>query len=217
MRLYEEYLKRHNIQDVPLAHHCSQTSLCLAVDSLSVWQNVLKQNIIQKMPKYAILQIKWEHNDHHPGLYYVNISYPVHDGYLNDSVFYCHRIATLKWQEYEQFVLNNLIDHLQGTRIFHDFMEITIAAWEMFVLAYDSWFNKQSGELKYLLYESLDKDNDLEKRWGYCQELLRQLQNVSPVTVRCWKYDVFSRINNHSEWLAKLVEQKCKKTILQLG
>lgn len=217
MRLYEEYLKRHNIQDVQFAHHANQSSLCLAIDSLNVWQNILKQNIVQKMPKYAILQIKWENNEHHPGLYYVTISYPVHDGYLNDSIFSTYRIATLKWQDYESFVLNNLNEHLDGARIFHDFLEISIAAWEMFVLAYDSWFNKQTGDIKYLLYESLDKDNDLEKRWGYCQEILRQLQTINPVTFRCWKYDVFVKINNHSEWLANLIEKKCKKSILQSG
>lgn len=217
MRLYEEYLKRHNIKNVPLAHHCSQASLLLAVDSPSVWQNLLKHKILNKMPRYAILQIRWDHNDHHPGQYNFSINCPVHDGYLNDSIFSTTTIAIVKWHEYEYFILNNLMEIMQGVRVFHDFNEVTIAAWEMFVLAYDSWFNKQNGEIKYLLFESLDRDNNLEKRWGFCQELLHRLQISNPVVFRCWKYDVLSRIGCHAEWLANLVEEKCKKIILQLG
>lgn len=217
MRLYEEYLKRHNIQDVPLAHHCSNATMLLGIDSLTSWQALLKQTIVTKMPKYAFFQIKWDHSDHHPGQYLVSLAYPIHDGYLKDTIFTNYSVAQLRWHEYEKFILNHLPEYLSGLRTFHDYIEIALIGWEMFVLAYDSWFNRQSGEIKYFLFESLDKDNDLERRWGFCQELLRKLQNVSPVVVRCWKQDVFSRVNCHAGWLANLVEQKCKRTILQLG
>ena len=217
MRIYEEYLKRHNITDVSIAHHCQSATLLLGVDSLECWQNLLKQNIMHKMPKYAFFQIRWEHNDHHPGQYLISLLYPVHDGYLNDTIFATYSITQLRWHEYEDFIFKYALDYLKNTRTFHNTKEINLIGWEMFVLSYDSWFNKQNGEIKHLLFESLDKDNSLDKRWEYCQELLWKLQLVSPVVARCWKHDILSRINDHADWLARLVEQKCTKNILQLG
>ena len=216
MRLYEEYSRRHDLKDVMLAHHCSNATVLLGVDSLSSWQSLLKQTVLGKMPKYAFFQIRWDHSDHHPGHYQVSLAYPVHDGYLNDAIFSIHSITQLKWHEYESFIFNYALEYLKDTRTFGDFQEMSMIGWEMFVLGYDTWFNRQNGEIKYLLFESLDKDNDLEKRWGYCQELLRKLQVASPAVARCWKHEVFSRINSHAGWLANLLERKCKKPILQL-
>jgi hypothetical protein len=217
MRLYEEYLARHNLEKLPLAHHCSCASMVVKIESLAQWSNLLDQNISIKMPNHAIIHIKWDHNDHHPGQYYINCLYPKHDGYNTDCLFQIHPIVNVKWHEYEGYILSHFTKRLHGIKPYKGFLPTTMAAWEMFVYSCDGWFNKQGGDIKYLLFESLDKDNDLEKRWDYCQEILKKIQYMHSSVARCWKYDVCSKINSNAEWLADLIEEKCTRTILQLG
>jgi len=214
MRLFEEYLHRHNLHDVHVVHHCSAASLVLNTRESDLWSALLNKDFSGLMPPYAVLNVRWEHNDHHPGHYEINISYPIHDGY-KANLFCTSSIASIKWHEYESYILA-LCDRLNGFEVVRDHRLISLAAWEMFVYSYDNWFLNQGGDIKYLLFESLDKENSFEKRLGCCHELIKKLSMTHNSVVRAWKFDVCGKINNHADWLANLIEQKCQKNILLL-
>jgi len=215
MRLYEEYLQRHQLTDIPVVHHCQAASVLLEINDMDLFSSILERDLSSNMPPYGILNLIWEHKDHHPGHYEIFFSHPLHDGYKNNP-FSTFLISTIKWHEYESYVLG-FCDRVNGVTPVRDQRLISLAAWEMFVYSYDHWFFSQSGEIKYLLFESLDKDNGYEKRLGFCQELVRKLSiNNSPV-VRVWKNEVCNKVQYHADWLANLIEKKCQKNILLLG
>ena len=80
MRIFEEYLKRHNI-DVPIVHHCNVGTLILKADGF----------------EWMVMEIRWISHDYHPGQYSIAINTPIHDGYINDCVFTKNSTVYKKW------------------------------------------------------------------------------------------------------------------------
>ena len=180
MRIFEEYLNRHNI-DVPIVHHCNVGTL-----------------ILHNMGKYLVMQIRWVSHDYHPGQYCIEINSPIHDGYINDVVFTKNTPIYLKWDEYENFLLGNSVPNL--FKPVADLKEVIMAIWEMFVYSCDSWFAKKDSLIKNLLFESLDKDNLIDLRYKRYKEVLDYID--SPVINRIWRCEMLSKTQNYSFWLA---------------
>jgi hypothetical protein len=198
MRLYEEYFKRHSIADVPVARHCSAGSLILRTTDPSIWKS-----------RWVLVSMRWENHDHHPGQYQIGINYPIHDGYASDQLFTQSPSITKKWHEYEDFFLDWSSNLTAAVPVIGSH-EVVLAAWEMFVFSYDSWFTRQPFEIKRSLFEGLDKDNPIHHRYQHYQDVAVFLSTHHPAVLRAWKYEVLARVQNYSDWLAAIVDKKCK-------
>lgn len=201
MRLFEEYFQRHGI-NVPVAHHCNAGALILRTNDASLWKN-----------RWLLVTINWEDHPHHPGQYVIRMNSPVHDGYSKASIFTKWPPVFKKWHEYEDFFLE-WSARLKGATPVTGTKEVTLAAWEMFVFAYDSWFLRQPPEVKRSLFDSLDKDNSLEARYIAYQDVAVFLATHQPAVLRTWKYDVLGSVQYYSDWLARLIENSCKEISL---
>lgn len=208
MRLIEEYLARHNITNVPLAHHCSNGTLLLEASDEKLWNS-----------RWILLSIEWVEDDFRPGKYKIEISTPVHDSYVED---FCEKSLFLKqqkivpshikWQDYEDFIFE-WVKSFKGFRPIREQRDIVLTAWEMFVFMYDGWFIKQSSELKQKLFETLDKEIPYETRYSNYQDVAVFLSFHHPSVMRCWKYDVLAVVlQNHADWLAHLIEDDYEPT-----
>jgi len=198
MRLYEEYFKRHSIVDVPVAQHCSAGSLILRTTDPSIWKS-----------RWVLVSMRWENHDYHPGQYQIGINYPIHDGYLNDQLFTQSLPVAKKWHEYEDFFLD-WSSNLKAARPVIGPHEVVLAAWEMFVFSYDSWFIKQPFEIKRSLFEAVDKENPIHHRYQHYQDVAIFLSTHHPAVLRPWKYEVLARVQNYADWLAAIVDNQCK-------
>lgn len=198
MRLYEEYFNRHLIVDVPVAHHCAVGSLILRTTDSSIWKS-----------RWILVSIRWESHDHHPGQYQIGINYPIHDGYLHEQLFTQLPSVTKKWHEYEDFFLE-WSGNLKAVVPVYGPYEIVLAAWEMFVFSYDSWFIKQPFEIKQSLFEGLNKENSVHLRYQHYQDVVIFLSTYHPAVLRAWKYEVLSRVQNYADWLVEIVDKQCK-------
>lgn len=198
MRPIEEYFARHGITDAPVAHHSESGALVLRTCDRQLWRN-----------RWILVKIKWEDHPHHPGQYIVEMNSPVHDGYAKNQLFTHWPPIYKKWHEYEDFFLD-WVNGLQGVVPVRGVKEVTLAAWEMFVFTHDGWFLKQQPDTKRILFESLDKENSLEIRYARYQDVALFLSLHHPAILRSWKYEVLASVQDYSDWLARLVEDKCK-------
>jgi hypothetical protein len=196
MRLFEEYFSRHNLK-VPVVHHCQQGAVILRTSDFSVWRN-----------RWLLVTIKWIPDDRHPGSYEINMGSPIIDGYSKSQVFSEWPKVEKKWDEYEDFIFD-WIDNLKGVAPVIGQREALIAAWEMFVFAYDGWFLKQNSEVKHHLFNSLDKDNSINTRYTHYQDIALYLTSQHPQVLRTWKYEVLAKIQGYSDWLGRLIKEKC--------
>lgn len=215
MRLYEEYLSRHHIIDVPLIHHNANSSLVFKNKNYKAWNEILGKDISSSSinpPTAGIFTIRWIHNDHHPGHYEANIYYQLHDGFHIDQVLTNCHITNLKWHEYESFI-DIFANKLSKVDIIRDKDSAFAVGWEMFVSAYDGWFAKQGGDVKYLLFQSLDEEIPLDIRLDYIAEILRKLSPYNTNLLRNWKYEVLNKVQHHAEWLATVVDRYAKELL----
>lgn len=202
MRIYEEYLSRHNI-DIPFVQYCTNGSL------------ILKTNASRSDWKYQIVSIKWQRHDHRPGQYAIELIEPVHDGYKFDVNFtniqFPSELTLIqkKWDEYEDFILEWVMQLKDVDPIVED-DESLMALWEMFVYVHDSWFFKQPSDIKKVLYKSLDAENP--DRIKYFNDIMYYLANHHQNILRTWRFEFYFRLQNYANWLAKLINKNQCKT-----
>lgn len=214
MRIYEEYLNRHNIKNVPIVHHSRSSSLICRLDS---------NHPRWKGHKWLLTSILWDHNNHHPGNYRFEMHFPVHDGcskncfftQYNPSVIRSEKPSIIKkWDEYEDYILDEFC-MMEGLKPVKE-KDAFLTAWEIFVYIYDSWFYQQSHDIKSILYESLDKEKSSKHRYKYYQEIVAFLTNNHSIVLRSWRFDLLIRVQNYADWLATVMEQKNQKSSLIL-
>ena len=99
------------------------------------------------------------------------------------------------------------------TNYARNFDEAFIFGWELFVSAYDSWLNRQGGDFKYLLFQTLDDENSYDTRIEYINEILRRFANYHPALLRNWKYEVLNKVHNHADWLVKIIDSHAKNLL----
>jgi hypothetical protein len=194
MRLQEEYFRRHNIENIPIIHHCSQGS-------------VLLYGKTSFTARWELVTIRWVEHPHHPGLYTINFFTPNHDAYRNGILFSkLHPSVDLEWDEYEDYFLE-LAKNLTEMRAVRGHKYIVMTGWEIFVYCYDSWFREQPYDVKELLFASLDVEKPIIERYSTYQKILNNFSTRHPGILKCWKYEVLSQLQNYSDWFARLVEQ----------
>ena len=216
MRLYEEYLKRHGIDDVPLAHHANSSCIVFKTKSPSAWSELINPETVASsrfsLPSAGIFFIRWVHSDHHPGHYEASLHYQLHDAYVNDQILGHYSISNFKWHEYESF-MTAYAKKFVGIHLVKDRDHAVLAGWEMFVSAYDGWFSKQGGDIKYLLFQTLDDEISVSSRIEYISEILKKLSTCYPGVFRNWKYEVLNKVQYHADWFIDLVEKNGKELL----
>jgi len=216
MRLYEEYFKRHKINDVPLVHHVNNSCIVFRTKDYKIWYDLLSIDTIVSsnftLPSAGILNIKWIYSDHHPGHYEVSLHCQIHDGYINDKIFMNKMISNIKWHDYESFI-HSCMKNFMNVDLVRDKDEAFVLCWEMFVASYDSWFSKQGGEIKYMLFQTLDEELDTATRIDFIAEILKKLAYTSPGVFRNWKYEVLNKVQYFADWFLELIDKNAKELL----
>lgn len=215
MRLYEEYFRRHKISDVPLIHHNHRTSIAFKTRNQNAWDDILGQpirTVVSHVPSAAILEVKWNHSDHHPGQYEGTVHIQNPDGHLKDKMFISYQVSNIKWSEYESFMYY-FSKKLNKVEIAKTQDECFLIGWEMFVSCYDSYLNRQSGDFKYLLFQSLDDENSIDTRLDFITEILRRFSETNANLLRNWRYEVLNKVHSHADWYVNIIESHDKELL----
>ena len=231
MRLYEEYLSRHKIS-VPLVHHCNSLVCVLGVADKSVWPRFVMAvegsvgnvrdvggsiaTLQASVWKNFVLRIKWVNSSSRPGEYLITIESPVHDAGGTTGFFHTVYGFALRWHDYES-ALESACRELAGCRTYSSHADLTLALWEMFVYSHDTWFCRQGGEIKYLLYNTLDDERKKSDRISCVGELVRKIGFTSQSAVRSWHNDFLSMTSHANQWMLNLIGERCENSILQLS
>lgn len=215
MRLYEEYLQRHQIR-IPLVHHCAGVSCVIRVGDRRIWSGFTSsEELAFKLPVHAVLEIRWVHASSRPGEYHISIKSPLHDATQGSGCYSYPYSVVVKWHEYEDSVYR-ICELLKGARTYQEPHDLLLAIWEMFVYAHDTWFCRQSGDLKYLLYQTLDREVASTQRVSCVQEAVRRIAAVNPVAAKMWRDEFLVHLQQENEWLAGLIGGTCENNILRL-
>ena len=146
----------------------------------------------------------------------LSLKSPIHDVFGSSGYFNNIFSERVKWHNYET-ALTSICDRLSGSLIYDQGLDLIMALWEMFVYSHDSWFCRQGGDIKYILYQTLDKDIQIAHRACCIQEMLRKLGNVNANLVKVWRNEYLCYTQTETRWFIRLVKQPCPKTILQLS
>jgi len=178
MKIFEEYLSRHNI-NVPLVKH-DQGCLILKTDKKFCDKALGCQN-------WCVFSISWHDQGVRPGQYNLSLRSPRSSNKYQDlkNLINCHFSFQKKWCEYEEF-LYDWTNSLEGLTPILDEKEKILASWEIFVCTNESWFLKQSQGLKKSLFKTIDLESSSQFRYGS----LEDFQNI----------DIFKYSSAHNIW-----------------
>ncbi len=218
MRIYEEYLNRHSITDVPVIHHCQNAAFVVKFNDKESWHDFasVSEDFVRNSTPFAVFQISWISANVRPGEYMLSLKSPIHDAFGSSGYFNNIFSERVKWHNYETALIS-ICDRLSGSLIYDQGLDLIMALWEMFVYSHDSWFCRQGGDIKYILYQTLDKDIQIAHRASCIQEMLRKLGNVNANLVKVWRNEYLCYTQTETMWFIRLVKQPCPKTILQLS
>lgn len=209
MRLYEEYLKRHNLE-IPIVHHFSTGSILLK-----------SQDSFLGSHKWIFMFWTWVDNPRCPGHYDIRIRLPIRNGFQKqrrdqtfvDACFNSSQSVIKRWDEYEDFFYEWL-PTLKFVYPVKKTKSLILDAFEMFVFIFDDWFNLQPQKVKRILFEVLDKENSLQTRYDNFCDLIAYLKNHQEI-FSVWKKEISDYLPSYSEWLINLIENECKKNMPQ--
>ncbi len=205
MKIFEEYVKRHNL-NVPLVHYSNRGSLLFKVCSNDAyWNN----------KRWTILSFYW-HENSNPGEYLFTWETPIHNAFHKGKLFDKFYIEKKTWNEYENYIIDEIpnFDTLTPVR---GAKEIALTAWEMFVHQYDEFFLRSKSSMKNFLFETIDTQKDIHMRYDAFQEFCFLLEKQYPALLKTWKFEVLMRLSKYSDWLAVVIEnqQKMKPKLLR--
>ncbi len=186
MLLQEEYLLRHNLNDVPLINYVDKGAVLLKQSS-----------------RYVLFTIDWIAHDRRPGKFYLNYHIPLHNG-CNEGRFFQRVVdyeVQLEWEDYVNYFSN-----WQNRWQYHDaeivMNDVVLAFWEVFAYCCNDWLEANFKLfIKKLLYKSLDLKADLVERYAAYQEILVYLSNVHTIVFKDFERHLLSHVQNYCYWL----------------
>lgn len=191
MKIYEEYLKRCNI-DMPTVKHTKFGCVFLKNDSS-----------YSKGVEWLIFNIVFKEPINHPGVYAIRTLRPIHDGCKNTQRLQLIDEQMIEWDAYEEYLMD-WVRKKKKSCIIQGVKEITLTAWEMFVHVYDSFFAKHDLAVK--IFPTLDDAAPIKDRYLAYQDISNYLYSRHTEVYGIWKYEMVDYIRNYSHWLAHLVE-----------
>lgn len=218
MRICDEYLNRHKIDDVPVIYYPEKGALLFRLKN-----SIKPTNSKEIKPNWCLLDFYWETKSGQ-GYYHFNWEYPNYNGYIKGKLFTLAAYQKKTYCDYEDYIweianspMNSICDKNSISRwsvVKGSYKEIVLSAWEMFVFQYDLFFAQQNNKIKNLLYETVDSERSYSQRYESYQNMLNFLdQNFSGV-LKAWKFGVLVRISKYSDWFADLTFQNSNKFYL---
>jgi hypothetical protein len=193
MFLQEEYLQRHGIVDVPIIVHTIRGSLLLRPKGFS----------------YLVVVISWKPSNRGPGRYHINYYTPIHNGYSRNLYF--SRISevecVLEWEEYSTYIINWSSKNRLNPVLTE--AEVYLSIWEMFLFCCDDAL--ASLGLEKLLYESINEDNPIDKRYSSFLDCMDYLRLNHPDLSNLFKDNFLSHVFPYCFWLSKLISDNNAK------
>jgi len=196
MKLYREYLARHELADIQVAQHVDQGTLFFRgqnADGNTIWR---------------MLYIQFQCDHHHPGTYRFSWMQPTHDGRGRQGVFSAIQNyddpPQVEWDQYEDYIYGLVKKPPEGMKVVRNQAEIILCAWEMFVFAHDSelarYANKES------LFRSLDTDLSIVDRHQSYQEIMFDIERNMSNYFSVWSRDMMNYIRKYCHWLADMCD-----------
>lgn len=202
MQLYEEYLRRHGIEDRNITKHTDQAAVFYKSDSDQYWR---------------ILWIKWMEPEIHPGHYVVRILRPIHNGgnlftarsnYLQQDAPHplfeniLRQDKKLFWDEYEDFILG-WVKTIRSSDVAVTKTQACIAAWEMLLRCFDKKL-AESG-CGNLFFATIDPGLGIQRRYAEIKEALIHCERNIPIVHRAWLDKIDFYLVKHCGWLAEMI------------
>lgn len=191
MSLHEEYIHRHKL-DVPVVLYNHRSTVFLRnKDAPQSWR---------------ILVLAWRDGGNHPGFFEVSYNEAIHNGHLMGKLVKdLIPNSTCFWDEYEACVLRMAQSIRKAGYSAVPTEETTLAAWQFFLIMYDSWLAETMDRSFFWLVEhTLRPDLPLEARHKACHVAQKQLTVDSRVN-DLWHYQILPLAKHGSEWLVKLI------------
>jgi hypothetical protein len=196
MRPFEEYFQRHKIKNVPIIKHAENGAV------------FLKNKNLKQSPEgaqYALLNFFWQHNNIHPGRYYVEVLLPVPNGHEKNRLFITYMEKNLKWHEYEDFWINYIKANSKDFEGIQDHDEAYLSAWSMFNCIFETFCDNLKVSHKRIFEESVNIKNFKNSRLRYCEDCEKILEDNYGKISYLWKNRFYRHLNHYSDWLAKLL------------
>lgn len=193
MFLQEEYLKRHNLQNVNVINYVTNGSVLLKTGPY----------------RYMLMTITWADNSSRPGRFYIDFKTPAHNSYETAPIFSENpdNRRILEWDEYIDYLIrwrdNNEFAAVVGDK------EVVLATWEIFIYCCDGWLAKHLfGNLEKLIFISIDDNKPFHERFPAYQELIFLINTEFPELSRFYKHGILPHVNNYCHWFARLINNK---------
>jgi len=194
MYLAEEYLSRHSIESSFVKH---------TEYGVVFFRREFKNK--NKNINWIFLEISYENNNVHPGIYRIKLMEPVHNGGKTGRLFsQIGYPVCLQWDEYEDWMLNKEIPDSSLWRPIIKQEEIILFAWEMFVYTQDSWISKHA--LDDDLFSSLNDDLDLPTRYKHYQNIIKKIftnQDQDQNQHFYWTGEMMNFVKKYCHWWVK--------------
>lgn len=184
MRLQEEYIKRHNLNLLPIYH-------------------VRKANLILKLqtrPQVAV-EIKWETTTNHPGYYVIEFKNPNHNGWLDGNYFV--PLGDPHYYQYNQYAnfITRWVKNLNFRPI--KFSQVRLAVWEMFLYCFDGWVVEHSLEER--VFPATDPMLSEEERLNGVDNFLDWLAGYDTLVSEIYECEFQKYQYDYAQWLAELI------------
>jgi hypothetical protein len=198
LSLAEEYLQRHNIEDVNYIKHIRSGTIFMREESnLGIEWGLTTINFFDRRTD----------DTHGPGNYVIRHMRPIHDGYQNrKGMFETIASTTLEWDQYEDYMWS-LILRPGRPRVMKDQKEVLLTAWEMFLYCCDSGLISYANNE--IMYRTIDPEIPSSQRYSGFSTMKDQLQKTEPNFYDLWNKEFMQQhVKNNCQWLAKLMDEK---------
>lgn len=190
MRPSEEYFIRHKIKNVPQVKHSDDGCM------LYYYGDVEKN-------QFCLCTYFWKDNTVHPGRYYVQMQFPVRNGYERHELFETYSEINLKWHEFESYWINWMQQNREFTPI-NNHEHAYLAAWSSFVCITENFCNNLKSNYKNLFAESVNAKNPFNSRLRYSEDCQKILEDSFPKVSYLWKTRFHKYLENYSDWIYNL-------------
>jgi hypothetical protein len=189
MRLYEEYVNRHNLS-VPVVSHADHSLLFSRKDT-------------GKSINWMIFSSQLKRDIHRHGIYHCTLMYPQRGGRCSGNHGYkSFAVNEIEWDDYEDYVLKHIgAKFVDG--IVCDRTTVFLTIFEMFVFQAENYF------LRYALNDdfvnSLDLDLSANVRFEYANKFLSSATFKTSEIFEYWEREHSRQMNNYSFPLARVI------------
>lgn len=206
MKIVEDYIRRNNLQEVPIVQHC---------DSLFF---IARPRLVEDNMGYLYMTSNWIERSKGPGSYMVKFFSPqkVGKNWMNklrhqiyaDKSFMFKEISThtVEYEDYETFMFN-WMDMVYSSSdkwiVAKNRDDALFMVWESFVYIFDVVLSEFPAMAKVDLWESLNAGNGVIKRQEHIRNTLGHICSISDQMHNVWLSDVCHHMDSYCDWMSE--------------